>query len=65
MNPIDPAKPAGATTTLVEGNRPATRRPLWVRIRAYRTLWIIALTVFALDQATKLWIVSHVPFDPM
>lgn len=36
-----------------------------MRIRAYRLLWIIAVVVFALDQATKLWIVSHVPFDPL
>jgi signal peptidase II len=34
-------------------------------MRAYRALWIIALTVLALDQATKLWIVMQVPFDPM
>jgi signal peptidase II len=65
LNPVDPAKPAGGTSTIVEGPPSAARRPLGVRIRAYRTLWIIALAVFALDQATKLWIVSQVPFDPM
>ena len=46
------------------GARPA-RPPLGARIRAYRTLWIIALAVFALDQATKIWIVNRVPFDPL
>lgn len=35
------------------------------RVRAYRVLWIIAIAVFVLDQATKLWIVAQVPFDPM
>ena len=35
------------------------------RVRAYRVLWFIALAVFVVDQATKLWIVAHVPFDPM
>ena len=67
MNPIDPAKPVAPLSPSgdhhVEGS--AARRPLGSRIRAYRTLWIIALTVFALDQATKLWIVLRVPFDPM
>ena len=65
MNPVDPAKPAGTTSTLVEAPPPAARRTLGSRIRAYRTLWVIGLTVFALDQATKLWIVKAVPFDPM
>ena len=40
-------------------------KSVFARVRAYRTLWIIALSVFALDQATKLWIVARVPFDPM
>lgn len=31
-------------------------------MRAYRLLWAIAFVVFAADQATKLWIVSRVPF---
>lgn len=35
------------------------------RVRAYRLLWSIALAVFLVDQATKLWIVAKVPFDPM
>lgn len=34
------------------------------RLKPYRLLWILALAVFGLDQATKLWIVAHVPFDP-
>ena len=45
--------------------QPAAQRSIGVRFRAYRVLWIIALAVFALDQATKLWIVAKVPFDPM
>ena len=39
--------------------------PLPQRLRAYRTLWVIALVVFALDQATKLAIVSRVTFNPL
>ena len=65
MNPIDPAKPAGTAATTVDRARPAVHRPLRERVRAYRVLWIIAITVFVLDQATKLWIVAQVPFDPM
>ena len=35
------------------------------RIRAYRLLWTLALAVFVADQMTKLWIVAHVPFNPL
>ena len=38
-------------------------RARWERIRAYRLLWIIALTLFALDQLTKLWVVQNIPFS--
>lgn len=66
MNPIDPAKPVAPPPTDVEQDEPVlVHRPVAERMRAYRVLWIIALTVFALDQATKLWIVMQVPFDPM
>ena len=27
-------------------------------------LWFIAVAVFVLDQATKLWVVARIPFDP-
>ena len=64
MNPVDPAKSAGTTPSVVDGERPA-HRPIGERVRAYRVLWFIALAVFVVDQATKLWIVAHVPFDPM
>jgi signal peptidase II len=67
LNPIDPAKPIPPPSTGVEDAHPASigHRPLGVRLRAYRVLWTIAITVFALDQATKLWIVTQVPFNPM
>jgi len=68
LNPIDPAKSvAPISTAKVETRNPAAAvyRPVSVRMRAYRVLWIIALAVLALDQATKLWIVMQVPFDPM
>ncbi|HWL15932.1 MAG TPA: signal peptidase II [Opitutus sp.] len=32
------------------------------RLLAYRNLLLIALTVFVLDQLTKLWIAEHLPF---
>jgi len=35
---------------------------LWDRIHAYRWLWILALAVFGLDQASKLWISATLPF---
>lgn len=68
MNPIDPAKTAAHPPTSVESPRPApagARPPIGTRLRAYRLLWQIALAVFVADQATKLWIVARVPFDPM
>jgi signal peptidase II len=65
LNPLDPAKPAGASSSVLDGVRPAVRQPIGARVRAYRTLWIIAVAVFLLDQGTKLWIVANVPFDPM
>jgi signal peptidase II len=42
----------------------AAPRGLGERVRVYRLLWTIALVVFGLDQATKLWILGHVPFNP-
>lgn len=48
------------------GHVPPTRAPTRLqRLRAYRTLWTLALSVFGLDQLTKLWIVAKVPFDPL
>ncbi len=32
------------------------------RTLAYRRLWVLAVIVFALDQATKLWINARLPF---
>lgn len=40
------------------------RQSVSARIRAYRLLWTIAIAVFVVDQATKLWIVAKVPFNP-
>ena len=68
MNPTDPAKPVvpiSSTKAETHDQTVAGRPPLGVRVRAYRMLWIIALTVLALDQASKIWIVMQVPFDPM
>lgn len=36
-----------------------------VRMRAYRLLLGLALGVFVVDQATKAWIATHVPYNPL
>jgi signal peptidase II len=38
------------------------RKSYFVRILAYRRLWILAVLVFALDQATKIWINARLPY---
>ena len=43
----------------------ATPVPLARRIRAYGLLLGLAVTVFALDQATKLAVAANIPFDPL
>lgn len=49
-------------------SRPAQPAPypeavsLWERIHSYRWLWLLALAVFALDQATKLLIGANLAF---
>lgn len=35
------------------------------RLRAYRLLWVIAVAVFVLDQATKTWVVARIPYNPL
>ena len=35
------------------------------RLRAYRVLWTIALSVLLADQFSKIWIVLRVTFNPM
>jgi len=40
-------------------------RSLAQRVRAYHLLWTLGLAVFVVDQVTKLWIVSHIPFNPL
>lgn len=39
--------------------------PLAARIRAYRQLHVLALAVFVLDQATKIWVNATIPFNPL
>ena len=34
----------------------------WQRLHAYRVLLVIAVALFALDQATKAWIASRLPY---
>jgi signal peptidase II len=35
------------------------------RILAYRLLLVLAVVIFALDQATKLWVAARIPFNPL
>ena len=68
MNPTDPAKPGLSAAPAADDHVPMAvgERPgRLTRARAYRVLWMIGLAVFIADQATKLWIVARVPFDPM
>jgi signal peptidase II len=51
----DPSRPAPSLDA---------RAPVLVRVRAYRLLLSLAVAVFVLDQATKVWIAAHVPFNP-
>ncbi len=55
VSPVStPVQPSPATSPVAVS--------LWERIHAYRWLWILALGVFILDQATKLWISDRLPF---
>ncbi len=35
----------------------------WERLQAYRLLWWLGVTIFVLDQTTKSWIASNIPFN--
>jgi signal peptidase II len=68
LNPIDPTKSVTPPPAVVDGDprlRVVDRRSRAMRIRAYRMLWTIAVVVFAADQASKIWIIRHVPFDAL
>jgi signal peptidase II len=51
-----------APSTPVPAESKIKNRPSKIhRLRAYRLLWALALTVFVLDQATKIWINARMP----
>ena len=67
MKPADPS-PTGEASPVAAADRTATpvgRPSVSTRVGAYRVLWTIAVTILAADQATKHWIVTHVPFNPL
>jgi signal peptidase II len=65
LNPTDPTPGASSTTAETDRHSGVAKpRPLSERVRAYRLLWAIALAVFVADQATKLWVVKNILFDP-
>lgn len=49
----------------MEGAGVAPPASYWARIRAYQLLLWLAVIVFALDQATKLWVNAHIPYNPL
>lgn len=63
--PPDPDAPSDPAPAPTEQARPAPPSPFSQRLQAYRFLWALAVVVFALDQATKCWIVARVPFNPL
>jgi signal peptidase II len=71
LNPSEPAKPVIPARTTEDtapangGSHRTPALPIAARIRAYRLLWAIAGVIFVLDQATKFWIVAHVPFNQL
>jgi len=50
------------TTPISPPAAPASRLQ---RLRAYRLLLGLALVILVLDQLTKVWIVEHLPFNPL
>jgi len=63
-NPSGPTPGATPPVSLSENSALGTRHSKFQRILAYRTLLLLALVVFILDQLTKSWIAARVPFDP-
>ncbi|MEN9840789.1 MAG: signal peptidase [Verrucomicrobiota bacterium] len=49
-------------TKLETVSAPAAAPRPRTRLLAYKRLWVLALSVFALDQLTKAWIVARIPF---
>jgi len=45
------------------GTGPGPSRPVLQRLRPYRLLWVLALTVFGLDQITKIIVNATIPFS--
>ncbi|MFH1498064.1 MAG: signal peptidase II [Verrucomicrobiota bacterium] len=41
---------------------PAVTSPWWERVRTYRLLWALGLSVFVLDQITKVAIAARLPY---
>ena len=49
------------TDALTSEPAPVAPTPFFRRWLAYRVLWTLMLVVIALDQASKAWIVAHLP----
>lgn len=50
-------------TTVASDDAASQPGSFWARLRAYRLLWILGLSVFGLDQITKTWIAQTLPFN--
>ncbi len=60
------SNPAAHSGSASGGTAPGViRPPLPVRLRAYRLLLGLAGGVLALDQVTKFWVATQVPFNPL
>ncbi|MCX6956419.1 MAG: signal peptidase II [Verrucomicrobia bacterium] len=63
--PTEPAVPRPPAVPSGETSKTEPPKSRVERVLAYRLLLGLALAVFIADQLSKLWIVAHVPFDPM
>jgi len=65
MSPDPAPSPPSSPAPTGEQANSASAAPWGRRLLAYRQLWTIAAATLALDQATKLWIVARVPYNPL
>lgn len=64
-NAPEASRPPAPAPEPVSPSAPPPPPPLAARLRAYRALWSIAAAILTLDQATKLWIVARIPYNPL
>ncbi len=60
-----PGDPRDSMPPMSVGAIPVGPRPFARRVAGYRRLLLLALAVFLIDQASKVLIVRHVPYNPL